>query len=119
MERHSCSMPCLTKAWTRTLPKAACCASLVGQKDETCVCMKRHELIRNRSLQSEGYDGEPEDTWLCGRTSRLRTLSRISLRLVLLYLTGPTELDALSRSFDQREIGPTKLCALEAHHGDD
>ncbi len=22
MERHSCSMPCLTKAWRRTLPNA-------------------------------------------------------------------------------------------------
>jgi hypothetical protein len=117
MERHSCSMPCLTKAWTRTLPKAACCVSLLGQKDEPCVCMKRHELIRNRSLQSEGYDGEPEDTWLYGRTSRLRTLSRISLRLVLLYLnkTGPTKLDALCRRFDQREIGPLQNLALWKH----
>jgi hypothetical protein len=24
MERHSCSMPCLTKAWRRTLPNVAC-----------------------------------------------------------------------------------------------
>jgi hypothetical protein len=32
MERNSCSMPCLTKAWRRTLPNVACCAQLVGSK---------------------------------------------------------------------------------------
>ncbi len=32
MERHSCSMPCLTKAWTRTLPDVAVVPNLTFEQ---------------------------------------------------------------------------------------
>jgi hypothetical protein len=58
MERHSCSMPCLTKARRQTLPNVACCAPhlIFEHGDKPCVCRKPKSVIvrmsRNRRRSS-------------------------------------------------------------------
>lgn len=59
MERHSCSMPCLTKAWTRTLPKVASDSEAIAVEGPTRKARQIKPSVSVVFIHSDHFAGHP------------------------------------------------------------